>query len=544
MAEKLEIEEVLDYDFLQFISLAKTYYTELLDEKDKLLCMQWLTKLCGEKVKGVTYKRNRNIYLLQLLMNMQENKMTGPFLMPPGDKPLPPAKSIFISQDSGKISPSKIETGVGEMPEDFQEKLADGQTYIAIRSLPNDQGTFAYIGLNTNKEISCTSSSICCSCTSSTSKSQTLDNISKITALKEQVSEAQIEDLYKQNIEPKISGTHVHVVCIGDIIQLYQSLHMPEKTASSRQRDEMKFYNKLLRQIDMEITGVEYENDGIIKFLLNRLEQDLKEDPKMKHMFKLTPAQKNLKLLEILRQKVIVRLQKEKRRVLVEKMEEHMLTSSVDSKCCSSYTEKGTESMWELIVTKPLKDNDINRLCDLYPEEVVSTFLDLLITDRQVILQRGKRRQLKMIKKMKSEIDKEIQSEKAIYSKLQETCREWNEILSTIEGMIYDAENEIVETSETLEPKDGILENMIADIKETENLVMEEANLGEILIEKIIEANMLTFSVQEDDKKDESWEIKSAIENMREQSEMYKLHINKQKRRINQLCEKLFYSQK
>lgn len=69
----------------------------------------------------------------------------------------------------------------------------------------------------------------------------------------------------------------------------------------------MKFYNKLLKLIDKEITGVENEHNDIIKFLVNRLEQDLKKESKMKHMFKLAPAQKNLKLLEILRQKVVVR---------------------------------------------------------------------------------------------------------------------------------------------------------------------------------------------------------------------------------------------
>lgn len=114
MAEKLEIEEILDNDFLQFVSLAKTYYTEILDEKDKLLCMQWLTKLCGEKAKGISSKRSRNIYLSQLLMNMQEKKMAGPFLYPPGDKALPPARSIFSSQDSDKISLSKMETEPGK----------------------------------------------------------------------------------------------------------------------------------------------------------------------------------------------------------------------------------------------------------------------------------------------------------------------------------------------------------------------------------------------------------------------------------------------
>lgn len=109
---------------------------------------------------------------------------------------------------------------------------------------------------------------------------------------------------------------------------------------------------------------------------------------------------------------------------------------------------------------------------------------------------------------------------------------------------MYETGNEIVESDEILEPKKGILEDMMADMKETENLVIEEAHLGEMLIEKIIEANMWTFSIQEDDKKDESWEIKSAIENMRKQNQIYKLLINKQKRRIEQLREKLFYNQK
>lgn len=99
-----------------------------------------------------------------------------------------------------------------------------------------------------------------------------------------------------------------------------------------------------------------------------------------------------------------------------------MLTSSMDFKCCAK-TENGTESMWELAVTKPLTDKDINRLCDLYPEEIISTFLDLLIADRQIILERGKKRQLKMIEKIKFEIDKEIQSDKAIYNKARETYR-------------------------------------------------------------------------------------------------------------------------
>lgn len=117
--------------------------------------------------------------------------------------------------------------------------------------------------------------------------------------------------------------------------------------------------------------------------------------------------------------------------------------------------------------------------------------------------------------------------------------------MSTVEDMIYDTRNKTDKKSDKVsEPKEGILDNMMVDIKETEKLVVEEARLGEMLIEKIIEANMWTFSIQEDDKKDESWEMKSAIENMKKQNKIYKLLIDKQKIRIKQLREKLFYNQK
>lgn len=95
MAEEAQIEENLDRDFLLFMSLTKTYFPQLVDRKDITLCTQWLSKLCGEKVEGISQKRNRNLYLSHLLMNMQEGKMGGPFLKPPGDGALPTATAVF-----------------------------------------------------------------------------------------------------------------------------------------------------------------------------------------------------------------------------------------------------------------------------------------------------------------------------------------------------------------------------------------------------------------------------------------------------------------
>lgn len=95
MAEEMQIEENLDRDFLLFMSLTKTYFPQISDEKDIALCTQWLSKLCGEKVEGISQKRNRNLYLSHLLMNMQEGRMAGPFSKPPMDGTLSTATAVF-----------------------------------------------------------------------------------------------------------------------------------------------------------------------------------------------------------------------------------------------------------------------------------------------------------------------------------------------------------------------------------------------------------------------------------------------------------------
>ena len=113
--------------------------------------------------------------------------------------------------------------------------------------------------------------------------------------------------------------------------------------------------------------------------------------------------------------------------------------------------------------------------------------------------------------------------------------------------MMYKAGNQPTEEehedNEDNEPreKDMLLKSMIANIKETENLVIEEARKAEILTEKIADANMWTFSIQDDGGQNSSWEIKSTIKNTRREIESLKLHVEQQKRRIQELREKLDY---
>ncbi|XP_024936710.1 uncharacterized protein LOC112493786 [Cephus cinctus] len=533
MAEEAEIEETLDRDFLLFMTLAKTYYPQIVDQRDITLCTQWLSKLCGEKVEGIYQKRNRNVFLTHLLMNMQEGKMAGPFFKPPGEGPLPASNTVFGISATDEAFVADIDQPVDDMADDFQERSADGRTYVATRCLPNNQGTYAFVALNIDKELDNATDVTVIPCSMDKSKfryTKALHELSTHTIPGENPSESEMEDFYIRNIEAKVSG---------DISQLYEELRAPMGQACGKIQNEIAFFDVLLSQIDEEIRGVTSGNNDFVKFLVSRLQQDLKKVPKMNHIFKLSSEQQHLKILEILRQKLIVRQQEQKRRNLLAEMDECMMASASQSKTCMGGANEPTESMWQLAVTRPLAETDIQRLYDVYPEESIAVFLDLLAEDRQAILERGRKRQNNLIESMRSEVYKEVQAGKAEYNKARAAYREWNEILSLVEEMMYEASNEVIE--DVPQQKEILLTNMITDIKQTEDLVVEEACKGEILTEKIVDANVWKFSTQDDEGKNSAWEIKSAMERLRREIETYKIVIENQKHRIKELRDQLDY---
>lgn len=119
-------------------------------------------------------------------------------------------------------------------------------------------------------------------------------------------------------------------------------------------------------------------------------------------------------------------------------------------------------------------------------------------------------------------------------------CREWNNILSHVEEVMYEAGNEAIE--DVPQQKEELLVNMMSNIKETENLVIEEAQRGEALTERIADANIWTFSIQERAGMDTSWEIRSMNDDTRKEIESYKLLITKQEQRIKDFRAQLDYN--
>ena len=113
MEDESYAEDILDQDYLFLINFAKTYYACVAEGRDKTLANQWLSKLCSEKVQGISQKRNRNSFLAYFLMNLQDGKMTGPFGKPPEDGPLPEARAIFASSAEPESDGPEKESVIG-----------------------------------------------------------------------------------------------------------------------------------------------------------------------------------------------------------------------------------------------------------------------------------------------------------------------------------------------------------------------------------------------------------------------------------------------
>lgn len=98
------------------------------------------------------------------------------------------------------------------------------------------------------------------------------------------------------------------LICLsGNISHLYDDLNLDGKRCG-RTKEAIAMYDILLNQIDYAINGKETNEDNeLMKYLVSRLEEDLKRIPEMKEIFQLNPKERNLKLLEILRQKLIAR---------------------------------------------------------------------------------------------------------------------------------------------------------------------------------------------------------------------------------------------
>lgn len=94
------------------------------------------------------------------------------------------------------------------MPEEFQERSSNARNYVAIRHLPDNNGTYAFVALDIDKENPEESVTVA-PCSVDEGKLDELKLMRKFTTapVDESATNIEVEDNYVKNIEARLAGT-------------------------------------------------------------------------------------------------------------------------------------------------------------------------------------------------------------------------------------------------------------------------------------------------------------------------------------------------
>lgn len=447
----MELEAKLDEDFLFYLNFTNTFLRRLTDRDTYLKAKIWLRKLIEDPCEGIQRKRCRNIYLSHLLVNMQNNKLEGPFLQNPFEIDIADALQIFGPIPDTIEPPSWLNDTDLHITEEGTEKK-EGRTYVATRTLPNGQGAFAYIGVSlTDKEpmwIGAGESSF----------------------------DQGLRAKYHELIPPQ-----------------YEMEKILARRKDPKEREKvLNFYDVLLRCIADELDGKQTDENETIEGLLIQLIHDLCNKGAYEPYEALGEAERRIELLLVLFERVKVRRDRvATREEVLDDLEEKIMPQSFfgTSDLLPEDKYKFPAVMWEQAINKiPTKDQ-MERLQKAYPLSLVKKFLECLSDFKETIAVRMQRRHENIVSQMKREMRKESEKKKKIAEEAETSCGNAMEVLNAVRAHYkkkMDAERRNREQTEVeLSEHSKIYENMKAAVFDTQKLVEEEALRGKFLASQI-----------------------------------------------------------
>ncbi|VVC42953.1 Domain of unknown function DUF4485, partial [Cinara cedri] len=154
------LDEKVEVDFVFFLEHFQESFDSLKSKSDKEICQKWLDKLVIEKYKDTNEKQIRNIYLSQLIINMNERKLSAPFNESPKLARLS-LDGVFKHITTKSTSEVEHEKAISENQKNWQSFIRnrelevidmnhmsiDGSTYIACKTLAENSGIFAYVAV-------------------------------------------------------------------------------------------------------------------------------------------------------------------------------------------------------------------------------------------------------------------------------------------------------------------------------------------------------------------------------------------------------------
>ncbi|XP_060866952.1 uncharacterized protein LOC132942518 [Metopolophium dirhodum] len=415
------IDDKVDEDFLFFLEHYNGAFNSLRSQSDKEICSKWIDKLTIETYKTTNEKQIRNIYLSQLILNMNSRKLSAPFNDPPKPDKLSldgvfkeiTAKPSLEAQKEKEIDDNKrkwsqfVRNREIEII-DLNHLSNDGRTYIACKTLPENAGLFAYVAV-TMGDTTC----------------------GWVNTCGQPIPAPQVKPL-----DLKVDMSNVQNNECKKETRMYQLTAEIKSILLKRKAPEIRiltyeFFKKVYGSIEQEMLSEENPSntacrDPYVEKLLEKLIIESKGcenfDP---HEFK------KIKMLSTLKKRVknilrdIEKRNNELYEIEVASTSALLTLTSPASTCTNSVSEM----MWERALAEKPTNEVTNGLYKTYPACLVQVFLSILVRERQRIVLRLMEKQENLIVAMRRDLQTEIKCGIQYYKVAR---REWMDVMRVI----------------------------------------------------------------------------------------------------------------
>ncbi|XP_060531088.1 uncharacterized protein LOC132704831 [Cylas formicarius] len=453
----MEVANKLDEDFLFYLGFTNTFLRRLAGDvfhKSKL----WLYKLCTEPCETIEKKRNRNMYLANLLINMQNSKLEEPFTQSPTHVDISNAMEIFGPIPHTIEPPAWLNDTEYSLEGERRGEEKKGRTYFATRTLPNGQGAFAYIGISAGG-----------------ADWTTQVGAGDVSLERRGALERRLEQKFEELVPAQ-----------------YEMEKILAKRHDPREREKvLTFYDVLLQNVADELDGKGPLENETVEGLLDQLIDDLKNKGQYEEYNALDDYDKRMELLQILYSRIKTRRDK------VAKREEYL--DDIEEKVMpKSFFETSTEpedeyllpsAMWQQAINKLPTKKQIERLMQAYPVPVIEKLIQYLSQFKEEIAERVHKRHENIATQMKKELRKEGIRKKKEAERAELAYHDTTEIHNEVKER-YKKKTDAEEANRELdEPQltdhSRLYEEMKAVVLDTQKLVEQEAAKGKFLASQI-----------------------------------------------------------
>ncbi|CAH1169550.1 unnamed protein product [Phaedon cochleariae] len=449
----MELEAKLDEDFLFYLNFTNTFLRRIVNPELYQKYRVWLHKLCGEPCEGIQSKRCRNLYLANLLINMQNGVLEKPFNESPYDVDISNAIEVFGPVPDSVEPPEWLnDTEFEVKDEGHHGQDRKGRTYIATRTLPNNQGAFAYVGVSLT------------------------DQEPMWLGAGESSFDERLGEKFAEMVPPQTEMEKILA-----------------RRRDPRERERvLTFYDVLMQNIADELDGKETSQNETVEGLLTQLVHDLMEKGRYAEYEAMEENDRRLELLLVLFDRVKARRDKvAKREEVLDQIEDKMMRKSFFdvSEPQPEDRYKLPAAMWQQAIDRAPAKGHMDRLLKMYPMYLVKKFLEYLSDHKEVIAIRMQRRHENIATQMKKALRKEGERKKKKAEEAEQACEKAMIVLKEVREQYnkkMEAERKNKQQDEVeLSEHSKMYEKMKSTVLDTQKMVEEEALRGKFLAGQI-----------------------------------------------------------